>query len=90
MEQKAQKQNEFLTKVESCRYENEHTKFHHKTKVNYGTNDTNENEIIQIKIQREQAWDEYKQLISNSQKELLERQKVKKLKQRILRVSYHA
>lgn len=77
----------FLVKVEDYYQKNEQTKFHHKPKVSYGKFDPNENQIIEIKTQREQTWNKYKNLIMNSEKCLFEKQKAEKLRQRILRVS---
>lgn len=75
----------FLIKVEDYYQKNEQTKFHHKPKVNYGKFDPNQ--ITEIKTQREQIWNKYKNLIMNSEKCLFEKQKVEKLRQRILRAS---
>lgn len=85
MDQKMKKLKNFLIKVEDYYQKNEQTKFHHKPKVNYGKFDPNQ--IIEIKTQREQIWNKYKNLIMNSEKCLFEKQKVEKLRQRILRVS---
>lgn len=87
MDQKMKKLKSFLVKVEDYYQKNEQTKFHHKPKVSYGKFDPNENQIIEIKTQREQTWNKYKNLIMNSEKCLFEKQKAEKLRQRILRVS---
>lgn len=85
MDQKMKKLKKFLIKVEDYYQKNEQTKFHHKPKVNYGKFDPNQ--ITEIKTQREQIWNKYKNLIMNSEKCLFEKQKVEKLRQRILRAS---
>lgn len=87
MDQKMKKLKNFLAKVEDYYQKNEQTKFHHKPKVSYGKFDPNENQIIEIITQREQTWNEYKNLIMNSEKCLFEKQKAEKIRQRILRVS---
>ena len=87
MEQKTEKLKEFLAKVEVHYRRNEQAKFHHKPKVNYGTFDASENQRIEIKTQREQAWDNYKDLTTISEKYILEQEKLKKIRQRILRAS---
>ncbi|CAL7941311.1 unnamed protein product [Xylocopa violacea] len=87
IEQKAQKLMDFLMQVEDRYRENEQTKFHHKPKVNNGTFDVNESGIIEIKMQREQAWNNYKNLIIHSGKEIFKRLKTEKVRQRVLRAS---
>ncbi|XP_043264918.1 cilia- and flagella-associated protein 221-like [Colletes gigas] len=86
LEEKVRKLKEFLTKVENYRQENELAKIHHKSKVNYGTRDISENQIIEIKIQREQEWNDYEDSMKTSlDEDLFGRQKAKKIRQRILR-----
>ncbi|XP_076757278.1 uncharacterized protein LOC143427232 [Xylocopa sonorina] len=87
MEQRALKLMDFFTQVEERYRENEQAKLHHRPKVNNGTLDVNENGIIEIKAQREQAWNDYKNLITHSEEEIFERVKCKKIRQRILRAS---
>ncbi|XP_076634721.1 cilia- and flagella-associated protein 221-like [Colletes latitarsis] len=86
LEEKVRKLKEFLTKVENYRQENELAKIHHKSKVNYGIRDISENQIIEMKIQREREWNDYKDSMkTSSDEDLFERQKAKKTRQRILR-----
>lgn len=87
MEQKAQKLKEFLVKVENRYRENEQVKYHHKPKVNYGTSNASKTQIVEIKTQQEQAWNDYKDLIMTSEKCIFEQKKTKERRQRILRVS---
>lgn len=88
MEKKARKLKKFLMKAENYRRENEFVKIHHKSKVNFGTCNVNENQTVEIKIQREQEWNNYKDSIKTcSEEDLFERQQAKKIKQRILRIS---
>ncbi|CAD1475815.1 unnamed protein product [Heterotrigona itama] len=87
MKQKTEKLKEFLAKVEAHYRKNEQMKFHHKPKVNDGTFDASTNQMIEIKTQREQAWNNYKDLTTTSGKYIFEQEKPKKIRQRILRVS---
>lgn len=80
---KAHKLKEFLIRVEH-HGKNETVKFYRKSNVNC---DSNENDTIKIKTQQKQVWDEYKDIITNSKKYLFEQQRLKKIRQRILRVS---
>lgn len=87
IEQKGQQLKEFLMKVENYRQQNELAKIHHRPKVNYGIRDISENQITEIKIQREREWDDYEDSMKTSMEEVLfERKEVNKIKQRILRV----
>ncbi|XP_053972616.1 cilia- and flagella-associated protein 221-like [Hylaeus volcanicus] len=88
IETKVLKLKEFLIKTENYHRENELAKFHHKPKVNYGTRGINDNRIIEIQVQREQGWNDYKDSMNLScEEDVFERKEIEKIKQRILRTS---
>lgn len=88
VEQKARKLKEFLLKVRSYREGNERARIHHRPKVNYGTRGAGEIQVTEVKIQREQEWNDYRESMKTSVDEgLFQRENARGIKQRILRAS---
>ncbi|XP_076654585.1 uncharacterized protein LOC143359990 [Halictus rubicundus] len=90
LEQKARNLREFLAKANNYRQENDRAKIGYKPKVNNETRELNEERIMEIKIQREKEWSDYKNLLENHipEEDIFERQKSRKIKQRILRLAH--